>query len=102
MTVELESRLDGVVFKVRARAGAGADQLRGEQDGAVKVAVTQAAEKGKANKAILALLAKRLGLRKSQLEIVSGHTSAQKLVLVRDITATDLAPRIVAALEKGT
>ena len=51
-------------------------------------------EKGKANKAILELLADKLGLRKNQLELLSGETSSQKKFLVREITAEDLNQRI--------
>jgi uncharacterized protein YggU (UPF0235/DUF167 family) len=69
--IDLEAHRDGVVFRVRAQAGARSSALRGEQDGALKVAVTQVAEKGKANKAILRLLCKQLGLRRSQLELLS-------------------------------
>jgi len=56
--------------------------------------VTQAPEKGKANKAILELLAETLGLRKNQLELLAGETSSQKKFLVREITAEELAQRI--------
>jgi uncharacterized protein (TIGR00251 family) len=94
MTIEIHSLDDGAAFKIRAQAGARADQLRGEQDGVLKVAVAQAPEKGKANKAIIEFLAKTLGLRRSNLEIISGHTSSQKQVLVRGLSASELAERL--------
>ena len=43
----------------------------------LKVCVTQAAEKGKANKALVELLGKALSLRKSQIELLSGETVAR-------------------------
>lgn len=88
--VELQQHPDGIVFKVRVHAGARTNALHGEHDGALKITVTQAPEKGKANKAIVELLAKQLGLRKSQIEILAGHTAAQKQVLVRDISLEEL------------
>jgi uncharacterized protein YggU (UPF0235/DUF167 family) len=66
-------------------------ELRGEQDGMLKVCVTQSPEKGKANKAVIELMAKSLGLRKSQIELLSGETSHQKRFLIRGITPDELA-----------
>ena len=94
MRIDLQQRPQGVVLRIRAQAGARSNQIRGSQDGALKVAITQVAEKGKANKAILELLAKQLDLRKSQLEIISGETSSQKQVLVRDISLEELTLRL--------
>lgn len=95
--IELESHAAGVVLPVRAQAGAKRSEIRGEQAGALKVLVTQAPEKGKANKAIVALLAEKLDLKKSQIELLAGETSPQKKFLVRDISRDDLATRISAA-----
>ena len=60
----------------------------------LKVSVTQSPEKGKANKAVIELLSKKLGLKKSQIELISGETSHQKRFLVRGITPDELAERI--------
>jgi uncharacterized protein (TIGR00251 family) len=88
--IALESHHEGVILPIRAQPGSRKSELRGEQDGALKVAVTQVAEKGKANKAIVAFLSKQLGLRKSQLELISGETSSQKKFLVRDVNIDQL------------
>jgi uncharacterized protein (TIGR00251 family) len=79
---------------VRAQPGARRNEVRGIQDGALKVCVTQAPEKGKANKAIIEVLAKWLRMRKSQIELISGETASQKKFLVRGIESKDLAERI--------
>ncbi len=96
--IAVESHDEGVILPVRAQAGSRKSALRGEQDGALKVAVTQVAEKGKANKAIVAFLSKQLGLRKSQLELISGETSSQKKFLVRDVSVEQLRAAIDEAL----
>ena len=85
---------DGTVLPVRAQPGARRNEIRGEQNGMLKVSVTQIAEKGKANKALIAVLGKELRLRKSQLELLAGHTSSEKRFLVHDITPDELAKRI--------
>ncbi len=94
----LEPHSAGVVLPVRAHAGARRNMLKGIHAGALQVMVTQAPEKGKANKAILELLADTLGLRKNQLELLSGETSSQKKFLVREITAEELEQRIANQL----
>ncbi len=88
--IDLEPHPEGVILPVRAQPGSRQNGLRGFQNGALKVTVTQVAEKGKANKAIIAVLSKELGLRKSQLEMVSGNLTANKRVLVRGIRVEQL------------
>jgi uncharacterized protein len=92
--IDVQPHPDGTLLPVRAQAGARKDEVRGVQDGMLKVAVTQAPERGKANKAIAALLAKALGLRKSQIELVSGPTSPRKQFLIRGVDPQDVKLRI--------
>jgi len=74
---------EGVVLTVRAHAGAKRNEVRGEQNGAMKVYVTQAPEKGKANKAIQKLLADTFNVKTSQIELLSGETNPHKKFLIR-------------------
>ena len=74
---------EGVVLVVRAHAGAKRNEIRGEQDGALKISVTQAPEKGKANQAIRQLLADSFRIKLSQIELLSGETSPRKRFLIR-------------------
>ena len=99
--VLLEARDGGVILPVKAQPGAGKNELRGVQDGSLKVCVTQVAEKGKANKAIVEFLAKALKLRKSQLELVSGELASQKKFLVSDVELKDLRAKLRDALKRG-
>jgi len=92
--IALEPHADGVILPVKAHAGARRNAIEGVHDGSLRISVTQAPEKGKANKAIAELLAKALKLRKSQVELISGETSPQKKFLVRDVTAEELADGI--------
>ncbi|MBR6387224.1 MAG: DUF167 domain-containing protein [Thermoguttaceae bacterium] len=94
----LETRAEGVVLPVKAQPGSGRNELRGLQDGALKVCVTQIAEKGKANKAIVEFLAKALKLRKSQIELCSGELSSQKKFLIKEIGEAELRAKIEAAI----
>jgi uncharacterized protein (TIGR00251 family) len=92
--IALESHPEGTILPVKAHAGARRNAIRGQQAGALQVSVTQAPEKGKANKAIIALLAQALEVRKSQIELLAGETSPHKRFLVRAIAAPELAERI--------
>ncbi|WP_303810620.1 DUF167 domain-containing protein [Sandarakinorhabdus limnophila] len=64
---------------LRVTPNAGADTLT-VADGIVQVRVTATPEAGKANAAVLALLAKALGVPKSALSIVRGETGRDKRV----------------------
>ena len=64
---------------VRVTPNAGADALT-VVDGIVQVRVTATPEAGKANAAVLALLARALGVPKTALTIVRGETGRDKRV----------------------
>ena len=97
--VSLEEYTDGVVLPVRAHAAARRSGLCRGQDGVLRVSVTQAPEKGKANKAIVDLLARELRLKRSQIELIAGQTSPHKRFLVRRISADELNLRLAHALK---
>lgn len=92
--IALQTHSEGVVLLVRAVPGARRDEIRGEQAGALKVAVTQPAEKGKANQAIVRLLARRLGVKRNQIALLSGATSHDKRLLITGMTIDELSQRL--------
>lgn len=68
---------------IKVTPKASADRIQGwAEDGVLKISVTAVPEDGKANKAVIALLAKRLKLPKSAIEIASGETSRHKTLLI--------------------
>ena len=97
--IRLESTPQGTLIAVRAHPGAKHNGILGEHDGALRVAVTAAPDKGKANQAIVQMLADAFGLSKSSIEIVSGQTSRQKKFLLHGLKnseVTKLLERITA------
>ncbi len=88
--IRLEAHGEGVVIGVRVSAGASRDRVLGEHAGALKVSVAAAPERGKANKAVCALVAKTLGLSRAQVRLVSGETSRDKKLLVTGMPRADL------------
>jgi uncharacterized protein len=100
--IRLEDTPRGTCFNLKVNAGAGRDGLGGAHDGALKVSVSAAPEKGKANKAVLSLLAKSLGIRKSALSILSGETSSRKKVMASGLTSGQLAVKIKVYMSFGS
>jgi uncharacterized protein (TIGR00251 family) len=80
--LELTETAGGVRLKLRVKAGGRKNAILGPHAGALKLSVTAAPEKGKANRAVLSLLADALELPASSLEILSGQTSPDKVVLI--------------------
>ncbi len=84
---------DGVRVRLKVTPKSKRKQIGGlldEPDGshlgegrALKVSVTAAPEDGKANAAVIALLAKEWGVAKSAISVVSGATDRRKLVEIR-------------------
>ena len=77
----------GLTVNVRLTPGARTAGISGVVDAgdgknALKISVRAPPEDGKANKDLLALLAKEWGLPKSSLSLLSGDTNRQKVVLV--------------------
>jgi hypothetical protein len=96
--IALEVSSKGIVLPIKAQPGAKRNGITGEHAGALKVSVSQAPEKGKANDALVAVIADALGLKRGQIELMSGQTSSQKKFLIRDATREDLEQRISIAL----
>lgn len=72
----------GTRVRLRVRPGARRNAIVGIHGGSLKVSVTAAPERGKANDAVVELLAAALGVAASGIEVVSGHASPDKVVLV--------------------
>lgn len=68
----------GREFAVRVTPKASRNAIRVEE-GQIRVYVTVVPEGGKANAAVIKLLAKALGVAKSRLELVRGQTSRDKV-----------------------
>jgi uncharacterized protein (TIGR00251 family) len=93
---------DGVRVRVRLTPRASASRVVGlaaASDGSValKVMVTSAAEDGKANAALIALLARAWRVAKSDVSIVAGASDRRKTIHVAG-TASQLLPVLEASL----
>lgn len=98
--ITLTDHAEGVVLAVRAQPGAKRAAVVGEQNGALKLAVTAPPEDGRANAALVELLRDSLDLKRSQVELISGATSRDKRFLIRGLSVEELRRRL-AALGEG-
>jgi uncharacterized protein (TIGR00251 family) len=79
-------------LKVRVKTGQHLDEVLGfDTEGVLIVKVKAPPRQGKANQSLLALLARRFRIPKSEIKIARGIRSAQKLLYLPD--AAELPPR---------
>lgn len=98
--ITITDHADGCILPVRAQPGARRAGLQGEQGGALKIAVTAPPEDGRANQALVEALRAVLGVKRSQVELLSGPTSRDKRFLIRGLTRAELEERVAAMLAK--
>jgi uncharacterized protein len=84
----------GCVIAVKAVPGSSRDRIIGVLGDCLKIATSAAAEKGKANAALAAILAKALGLDKRSVAVASGPTSPRKEFLIAGLTADAVRQRL--------
>jgi uncharacterized protein len=96
LTMQLNTKEspDGVSFSVKVLPRSSRSEIVGEAEGVLRVKLTAPPVEGAANKALVELLAKKLGVSKSSVGIVSGETSKNKLVRVSNLTAAELITRL--------
>ena len=92
--VRLRESKKGLTFDIQVIPHASRTEIAGVQEGAFKVKVTAPPVEGAANEACIKLLARELGLKKSQMEISSGAKSRKKTVLIKDISKAELETKI--------
>ena len=75
---------------VRVQPNAARSQVVGFQDDVLRVRVAAPAREGRANRALVDLLAESLGVPRSAVTILRGQTSRDKVVEVRGATPESL------------
>jgi uncharacterized protein (TIGR00251 family) len=74
---------EGVIFKITVQPRGSRNELVGLQGDALKIKLTAPPVEGAANRMCVEFLARSLKVRKSDVEIIQGHGSRVKKVLVR-------------------
>lgn len=79
-----------VRLRVRVTPGAASSEVTGRVGEAWRVRVAAPPERGRANDELVRLLSQRLGVARSGITLVSGHTARDKLVELRGVDARDV------------
>jgi len=87
-------------LRLRVIPGALRPGIVGRHGDAWKIRVTAAPEAGKANDALLDLLARTLGLPRRDFELAAGKTSRDKVVALDGLTHEAVDTKLAAAAER--
>jgi uncharacterized protein (TIGR00251 family) len=88
-------------LRLRVTPGARRPRIFGRHGDAWKVHVAAAPERGRANAAVLDVLAATLGVPRHQLEVVSGATTRDKVVAVDGLSDAEVEATLTAAVGDG-
>ena len=82
----------GITFTVRIVPRASSSEIVGDHEGALRIRIAAPPVEGAANRELIRLLAKKLKVPQNAVEIVSGASSKNKIIRLKGVTATALAP----------
>ncbi len=82
---------DSAKLIVQVQPNARRNEVLGFENGVLRVKVNAPPVEGKANKGLIELLSKALGIKKSNIEIQKGATSKRKVVMIEDMTLADIS-----------
>ncbi len=78
------------IIKIKVLPRASRNQILGYEAGVLRVKLTAPPVEGKANKALVQLLAKTLGIPKRDIEIISGEHSSEKMLKISGCCLDDI------------
>jgi uncharacterized protein len=87
--------------RLRVSPGSGRTEIVGRQGDAWKVRVTAPPEHGRANEAVLKLVADALALPRTALTLVSGHGAREKVVELTGVGPALVERRLASASSPG-
>jgi len=85
---------NSVIFNVLVQPKASKDRIVGFHGDDLKVKVTAPPTGGKANQRLIEILAERLNVTKSEVEIIRGHTSRKKAVRIGNVSLSQVRNRL--------
>ena len=85
---------ESVIFTAKVVPGSSQTAVCGLLNEMLKIKVSAAPEKGKANQCLIELLAKQLGVKKNAVSIISGKTNPIKRVQVLGISTETLLKKL--------
>jgi hypothetical protein len=92
---------DGPVLRLHVQPGAGREGVVGVHGNALKLRVKAPPVSGRANQALLRLLAREFGAQTASLRLTGGETSRDKRVLFAGLAVDDFAERLARVLARA-
>ncbi len=89
-----DTRNNTVLLRLRVHPNAGRNEVLGFTDEELQVKIAAPPVKGKANRGLVDFLSQVLGVSKSSLAIVKGHTSRNKVISVTGLNREDIRSRL--------
>ena len=86
--------METVRLSVRLTPRASREEIAGFEGETLRVRVTAPPVEGRANRALVRLLAKRLGVPRGAVRVVTGQTSRSKAVAIAGLDAAELRRRL--------
>ncbi len=84
------AEIDGsLTFPVRVIPRASRSEVVGEHDGSLKVKLASPPVDGAANGELIKMLAKRFGVSRADIEIISGETSKNKRIKIKNLSRSE-------------
>ncbi len=93
-SLKISAYSGGLSFKVKVIPSSSTNQVVGVYDGMLKVKISAAAEKGKANQQLVEFLSKVLQISKKDTTITSGATRRVKTVKVSGLTCEQVMGKL--------
>ena len=84
----------GIVFEIKVIPGSSKTAVSGLLGEKIKIKISAAAEKGKANKCLIEFLSKKLGVKKNAIRIISGQTSTLKRLQVSGLSTEQMLKKL--------
>src|SRR6266576_2327711 len=92
---------DAVVLRLHVNPGAGRTAVVGRHGDALKVRVAAPPEGGRANAAVVTLVATTLGVKEGSVELTSGESSRSKRVKVSGVEVDEVRRLLTEAMKNG-
>lgn len=84
----------GTVIDIYVQPRASRSEVVGIHDGVLRIRIAAPPVDGAANAEVIAFLARLLGVQRSRVELLSGHTSRRKRVLIRGVESSDVGSKL--------
>ena len=92
--LKIQQSANAVIFSVKVVPRSSRTAIAGILNGMLKVKLSAAPEKGKANESLVEFLADTLGVKKNTITITSGHTSPVKTIQIAGVSTEYLLDKL--------